>query len=73
MPKSFEDFSSTRASMDATSITQDIRTHMDNQAMAQSSYKSRHTVNAVTCVAPNGAVTYTPKLNQGSNSGAANV
>lgn len=34
MPKSFEDFSSTRASMDATSITQDIRTHMDNQAMA---------------------------------------
>lgn len=46
-----------RASMDAIEITQDIPTHMDTQAMAYSSYKSRHTVKAVTCVAPKDAVT----------------
>ncbi|XP_062566246.1 uncharacterized protein LOC134228596 [Saccostrea cucullata] len=34
LPKSFEDFSSARASMDANETTQDIPTHMDNQAMA---------------------------------------
>lgn len=43
--------------MDAIEITQDIPTHMDTQAMTYSSYKSRHTVKAVTCVAPKDAVT----------------
>ncbi|XP_062604635.1 uncharacterized protein LOC134266404 isoform X2 [Saccostrea cucullata] len=37
LPKSFEDFSSARASMDAIETTQDIPTHMANQAMAYSS------------------------------------
>lgn len=73
LPKSFKDFSSARASMDAIEITQDIPTHMDTQAMAYSSYKSRHTVKSVTCVAPNGAVTYTSKLYPCSTSGVAIV
>ncbi|XP_061166832.1 uncharacterized protein LOC133175740 [Saccostrea echinata] len=73
MPKSFEDFSSARASMDAIGTTQDIPTHMDNQAMAYSTYKSRHTVKAVTCVAPNGALTFCSKLYPGSTSDVAIV
>lgn len=36
--------------MDALEITQDIPTHIDTQTMTYSSYKSRHTVKAVTCV-----------------------
>lgn len=43
--------------MDAIEITEDIPTHMDTQAMTYNSYKSRHTVKAVTCVAPKDAVT----------------
>ncbi|XP_061192393.1 uncharacterized protein LOC133200620 [Saccostrea echinata] len=39
MPKSFEDCSSARASMDAIETIQDIPTHMDSQAMAYSTYK----------------------------------
>ena len=62
MPKSFAEFSSTRASMDAIETTQDIPGHLDTQAMAYISYKSRHTVKAVTCVAPNGAITYCSPL-----------
>lgn len=37
--------------MDASETTQDIPGHLDTQAMAYSSYKSRHTVKAVPCVA----------------------
>ncbi|XP_062619945.1 uncharacterized protein LOC134281500 [Saccostrea cucullata] len=73
LPKSFEDFSSARASMDAIETTQDIPTHMANQAMAYSLYKSRHTVKAVTCVAPNGALTFCSMLYQGSTSDVAIV
>ncbi|XP_048751177.2 uncharacterized protein LOC125662870 [Ostrea edulis] len=73
MPKSFEDFSSARDSMDAIETTQDIPTHMDSQAMAYSSYKSRHTVKAVTCVAPNGAIAFCSKLYPGSISDVAIV
>ncbi|XP_065941422.1 uncharacterized protein [Magallana gigas] len=51
MPKSFAEFSSARSSMDASETTQDIPGHLDTQAMAYSSYKSRHTVKAVPCVA----------------------
>lgn len=73
MPKSFAEFSSARASMDAIETTQDIPGHLDTQAMAYSSYKSRHTVKAVTCVAPNGAVTYCSPLYPGSTSDVAIV
>lgn len=52
--------------MDKIEITQDIPNHTDTQAMAHSSYKSRHIVQSVTCVTPNGAVTYTSKLYPGS-------
>ena len=58
MPKSFEDFSSARASMDAIEMSQDIPHHLDKQSLAYSQYKGGHTVKAVTCVAPNGAITY---------------
>ena len=50
MPNSFAEFSSARASMDAIETTQDVHGHLDTQAMAYSSYKSRHTVKAVTWV-----------------------
>lgn len=59
--------------MDAIETTQDIPGHLDTQAMAYSSYKSRHTVKAVTCVAPNGAVTYCSPLYPGSTSDVAIV
>ncbi|XP_062597605.1 uncharacterized protein LOC134259027 [Saccostrea cucullata] len=73
MPKAFAEFSSARASMDAIETTQDIPGHLDTQAMAYSSYKSRHTVKAVTCVAPNGAITYCSPLYPGSTSDVAIV
>ena len=73
MPKAFEEFSSARASMDAIEITQDIPNRMDTQAQAYSSYKSRHTVKAVTCVAPNGAINYASALYPGSTSDVAIV
>ena len=62
MPKSFKEFSSARVSMDAIEITQDIPNQLDIQAQAYSNYKSRHTVKAVTCVAPNGALVYSLKI-----------
>ena len=68
MPKSFKEFSSARVSMDAIEITQDIPNQLDIQAQAYSNYKSRHTVKAVTCVAPNGALVYSSKLYPGSTS-----
>ncbi|XP_062611316.1 uncharacterized protein LOC134273159 [Saccostrea cucullata] len=73
LPKSFEDFSSARASMDAIETTQDIPTHMDNQAMAYSMYKSCHTFKAVTCALPNGALTFCSMLYPGSTSDVAIV
>ena len=39
---------------------------MNSQSLSYSSYKSRHTVKAFTCVAPNGAVVFTSELFPGS-------
>lgn len=73
MPKAFEEFSSARASMDAVEITQDIPTDLNAQSVSYSNYKSRHTVKAITCVAPNGAIIYASKLYPGSTSDVAIV
>ena len=58
LPAFFEDFVSARIAIDATEITQDVPSSLDKQALAYSNYKSRHTVKAVTCVAPNAALLY---------------
>ncbi|XP_061174797.1 uncharacterized protein LOC133183938 [Saccostrea echinata] len=73
MPKSFEEFSSARIAMDATEVTQDIPTDMNSQSLAYSNYKSRHTVKALTCVAPNAALVFCSDLYPGSTSDAAIV
>ena len=73
MPKSFQDFGSARASMDATETTQDIPSDLNKQSLAYSSYKSRHTVKAITCVAPNAALVYASDLYPGSTSDSAIV
>ena len=73
MPHSFEEFISARVVMDATEITQDIPHELDKQASAYSNYKSRHTVKALTCVAPNAAVIYCSDLYPGSTSDVAIV
>lgn len=73
LPKSFEDFTSARIAMDATEIIQDVPSDMNSQSLSYSSYKSRHTVKAVTCVAPNGALVYCSNLYPGSTSDAAIV
>ena len=59
--------------MDATEIIQDVPSDMNSQALSYSSYKSRHTVKAVTCVAPIGALVYSSDLYPGSTSDAAIV
>ncbi len=73
MPKSFEYFSSARVAMDATEITQDIPSELNAQSVCYSNYKSRHTVKALTCVAPNGATVYVSDLYPGSTSDLAIV
>lgn len=73
MPKSFKDFTSARIAMDATEVTQDVPSNMNKQSLTYSNYKSRHTVKAVTCVAPNGALVFTSDLYPGSTSDAAIV
>lgn len=73
MPKSFEDFSSARIAMDATELVQDVPSDMNCQSLSYSNYKSRHTVKAVTCVAPNGALVFCSDLYPGSTSDAAIV
>ena len=73
LPNSFEDFVSARAIMDATELTQDIPSDLRKQQLSYSNYKSRHTVKAVTCVAPNAALVYASKLYPGSTSDAAIV
>lgn len=73
LPASFADFVSARIVMDATEITQDVPTELNKQAACYSSYKSRHTVKAVTCVAPNGAIVYCSNLYPGSTSDVAIV
>ena len=73
MPKSFDEFLSARIVLDATEITQDIPQQLDKQASSYSNYKSRHTVKAVTGVAPNGAIVYCSELYPGSASDVAIV
>jgi hypothetical protein len=73
MPKSFEDFASARVVMDATEVTQDVPSDLDKQCLSYSSYKSRHTVKALTCVAPNATLVYVSELYPGSTSDNAIV
>lgn len=73
MPQSFEDFISARVAMDATEITQDVPSDLNKQAASYSSYKGRHTIKAVTCVAPNAALVYSSDLYPGSTSDVAIV
>ena len=54
--------------MDATETTMDIPSDLNHKARAYSAYKSRHTVKALTCVAPNGTIVYVSKLYPGSTS-----
>jgi len=58
MPKSFEEFGTARASIDALEMTRDMPTSLSLQARSYSNYKSRHTVKAVNAVAPNGTIAY---------------
>jgi DDE superfamily endonuclease/Helix-turn-helix of DDE superfamily endonuclease len=73
MPKSFVAFPSARVAMDCTEMSQDIPSNLNAQAATYSSYKSRHTVKALTCVAPNGALVYASDLYPGSVSDAGIV
>ena len=73
MPKSFDDFQSARIAIDATEIIQDVPSDMNCQALSYSNYKSRHTVKAVTCVAPNASLVFCSDLYPGSTSDAAIV
>lgn len=73
MPKSFEAFPTARIAIDCTEITQDVPTELHAQSLSYSSYKSRHTVKALTGVAPNGTLVYTSDLYPGSVSDAAIV
>ena len=66
MPKSFDDFVPARIAMDAIEIMQDIPSDLERQAVSYSRYKSRHTLKAVNCVAPNGALLYSSDLYPGS-------
>lgn len=59
--------------MDATEVIQDVPSDMNCQSLSYSSYKSRHTVKAVTCVAPNGALVFSSELYPGSTSDSAIV
>lgn len=73
MPKSFDSFSSAHVAMDCTEVTQDIPSDLNVQTVSYSSYKSRHTHKALTCVAPNGALVFVSDLYPGSTSDAAIV
>ncbi len=73
LPACFDEFTNARLVMDATEITVDIPQDLDKQAACYSSYKSRHTVKAVTCVAPNGTIVYSSMLYPGSLSDIAIV
>ena len=70
MPKSFEDFGSARASIDCTEITQDVPSDFRRQSASYSNYKSRHTIKALTAVAPNGSCVFVSSLYPGSVSDA---
>lgn len=72
-PQSFKDFASVRVVIDATELTQDIPSNLNKQSSCYSAYKSRHTVKAVTGVAPNGALVFCSDLYPGSVSDVAIV
>lgn len=71
LPQSFKEFTSTRAVVDATELTQDIPSELNKQSDCYSNYKSRHTVKAITAVAPNAALVYCSSLYPGSTSDVA--
>ena len=71
MPASFSDFVSARLVLDATEVTQDVPQELNKQAACYSNYKSRHTVKAVTGVAPNGSLVYCSDLYPGCSSDVA--
>lgn len=73
LPEAFKEFSGARVVMDATEITQDIPSGLNDQSDSYSRYKSRHTVKAVTCVSPNGAIVFCSLLYPGSTSDVAIV
>ncbi len=73
LPACFDAFKTARAVMDATEMTMDIPTNLNLQAACYSSYKSRHTAKAVTCVAPNGTIVFCSNTYPGSTSDNAIV
>lgn len=52
--------------MDATEMIQDVPSDMNCQSLSYSNYTSRHTVKAVTCVAPNSTLVFCSDLYPGS-------
>ena len=70
MPKSFEDFGSARTSIDYTEITQDVPSDFKRQSASYINYTSRHTMKALTAVAPNGSCVFVSSLYTGSLSDA---
>ena len=69
MPKSWK-ISDTRASIDCTEITQDVPSYFKSESDSYSNYKSRHTMKALTDVAPNGSCVFVLSLYPGSVSDA---
>ncbi|KAK7939878.1 hypothetical protein WMY93_003204 [Mugilogobius chulae] len=74
MPATFGDFNCCRLVIDATEVTQDVPgKDMKSQAHTYSNYKNRHTVKAITGVAPNGSLVYVSSLYPGNTSDVAIV
>lgn len=59
--------------MDTIEVIQDVPSDMNCLSLSYSSYKSRHTVKALTDVVPNSALVFKSELLLGSTSGAAIV
>lgn len=73
LPESFKEFKHCRLVMDATEISQDIPSNLNENQLGYSSYKGRHTLKSVTCVSPNAALVYASPLYPGSTSDVAIV
>ena len=59
--------------LDATEMSQDIPKELNKKAATYSNYKSRHSLKAVTGVAPNGTIVYSTDLYPSSVSDVAIV
>lgn len=66
LPQSFEEFGSARIVIDATETTMDTPSDITKSCKSYSAYKSRHTIKAVTGVAPNAALVYCSAVYPGS-------